>query len=75
MNDREYIEKEARTLYKYIVEDNEKFDNNKQLYARILNNIRSTAQCDIGGIETLDLSLSEIKEIIKAVVENYEERW
>lgn len=74
MNDREYIEKEARTLYKYIVEDNEKFDNNKQLYARILNNIRSTAQCDIGGIETLDLSLSEIKEIIKAVVENYEER-
>lgn len=74
MNDREYIEKEARTLYKYIVEDNEKFDNNKQLYARILNNIRSTAQCDIGGIETLDLSLSEIKEIIKAVVENYGER-
>ncbi|TGY43621.1 hypothetical protein E5347_02065 [Clostridium sartagoforme] len=74
MNDREYIEKEARTLYKYIVEDNEKFDNNKQLYARILNNIRSTAQCDIGGIETLDLSLSEIKEIIKAVIENYEER-
>ncbi|MBS5936772.1 hypothetical protein [Clostridium sp.] len=74
MNYREYIEKEARTLYKYIVEDNEKFDNNKQLYARILNNIRSTAQCDIGGIETLDLSLSEIKEIIKAVVENYEER-
>lgn len=74
MNDREYIEKEARTLYKYIVEDNEKFDNNKQLYARILNNIRSTAQCDIGGIETLDLSLSEIKEIIKDVIENYEER-
>lgn len=74
MNDREYIEKEARTLYKYIVEDNEKFDNNKQLYARILNNIRSIAQCDIGGIETLDLSLSEIKEIIKAVIENYEER-
>lgn len=74
MNDREYIEKEARTLYKYIVEDNENFDNNKQLYARILNNIRSTAECDIGGIETLDLSLNEVKEIIKTVVENYKER-
>ncbi|VYT99464.1 hypothetical protein [Clostridium tertium] len=73
MNDREYIEREARILYKYIVEDNEKFDNNKQLYARILNNIRSTAECDIGGIETLDLSLSEIKEIIKDIVENYKE--
>lgn len=73
MNDGEYIENEARILYKYIVEDNEKFDNKKQLYARILNNIRSTAECDIGGIETLDLSLSEIKEIIKDVVENYKE--
>lgn len=73
MNDRGYIEKEARILYKYIVEDNEKFDNKKQLYARILNNIRNTAKCDIGGIETLDLSLNEIKEIIKDVVENYKE--
>ena len=71
MNDREYIENEARMLYKYIVEGKEKFDNNKQLYARIFNNIRSTAECDIGGIETLDLSLSEIKEIIKEVVKNY----
>ena len=71
MDDREYIEKEARILYKYILEDNEKFQNKKQLYARIFNNIRSTAECDIGGIETLDLSTSEIKEIIKSVVENY----
>ncbi|MGG7058796.1 hypothetical protein ACQPUY_02530 [Clostridium nigeriense] len=70
MKDREYIEKEARILYKYIVEDNEKFVNKRQLYARILNNIKNTAECDIGGIETLDLSLSEIKEVIKNVVEN-----
>lgn len=72
MEDREYIEKEARMLYKYIVEDNEKFENKKQLYARIFNNIKNTAECDIGGIETLDLSTNEIKEIIKSVVENYE---
>ena len=71
MNDREYIEQETKILYKYIVEDNEKFDNKKQLYARIFNNIKSNAVCDIGGLETLDLSLQEIKEIIKEVVENY----
>ena len=73
MKDREYIEKEAKMLYKYIIEGNEKFDNKKQLYARIFNNIQSTAVCDIGGLETLDLSLKEIKEIIKEVVENYKE--
>ncbi|MGG7143042.1 hypothetical protein ACQPVP_06210 [Clostridium nigeriense] len=44
MKDREYIEKEARNLYNYIVEDNEKFDSKKQLYARILNNIKNTAE-------------------------------
>ncbi|MBE6054913.1 MAG: hypothetical protein E7212_13620 [Clostridium sartagoforme] len=71
MNDREYIENEARMLYKYIVEGKEKFDNRKQLYARVFNNIKSTAVCDIGGLETLDLSTSEIKEIIKEVVNNY----
>lgn len=71
MKDREYIEKETKLLYGYILQDNEKFDNKKQLYARILNSIKTTAQCDIGGIETLNLSLSEIKEIIKSVVENY----
>ncbi|WP_066891888.1 hypothetical protein [Clostridium nigeriense] len=70
MSEREYIEKEAKLIYKYIVEDNEKFDNKKQLYARILNSIKSTAECDIGGIETLDLSLTEIRDIIKNVVES-----
>lgn len=73
MNDKDYIEKEARLIYGYIIQDNEKFDNKKQLYARILNSIKTTSQCDIGGIETLNLSLSEIKEIIKNVVENYKE--
>ncbi|MDV4150555.1 hypothetical protein R0131_06875 [Clostridium sp. AL.422] len=71
MKDREYIEKEAKMLYKYILEDNERFDNKKQLYARIFNNIKNTAECDIGGIETLDLSASEIKSIIKYIVDNY----
>ena len=73
MKDREYIEKEAKMLYKYIIEGNEKFDNKKQLYARIFNNIKSTSECDIGGLETLDLSLSEIKDIIKEVVQTYKE--
>ncbi|MCI6693922.1 MULTISPECIES: hypothetical protein [unclassified Clostridium] len=73
MNDRDYIEKETRILYKYILEDNEQFDNKKQLYARIYNNIKYTAKCDIGGFETLDLSVSEIKDIIKNVIENYKE--
>lgn len=71
MNDREYIEKEAKLLYKYIIEGNEEFDNKKQLYARIFNNIKSNAICDIGGLKSLDLSLNDIKEIIKDVVENY----
>ncbi|MCR1950371.1 MULTISPECIES: hypothetical protein [unclassified Clostridium] len=73
MNDRDYIEKETKLIYGYILQDNEQFDNKKQLYARIFNNIKTTARCDIGGLETLDLSLSEIKEIIKDVVENYKE--
>lgn len=70
MKDREYIEKEIKLIYEYIVQDNEKFDNKKQLYARILNSLKSTSECDIGGIETLDLSLTEIKDVIKKVVES-----
>ena len=70
MEDREYIEKEAKMIYRYIIQDNEKFDSKKQLYARILNSIKNTAQCDIGGIENLDLSLNEIKSKIKEIVES-----
>ena len=73
MNDRDYIEKETKLVYGYILQDNERFDNKKQLYARIFNSRETTARCDIGGLETLDLSLSEIKEIIKNVVENYKD--
>ena len=73
MNSRDYIEKEAKILYKYILDDKETFDNKKQLYARIYNNIESNAKCDIGGLERLDLSKKEIKEIINEVVENYKE--
>ncbi|WP_460292493.1 hypothetical protein [Clostridium tertium] len=73
MNDRDYIEKETKLVYGYILQDNERFDNKKQLYARIFNSIKTTARCDIGGLETLDLSLIEIEEIVKNVVENYKE--
>ena len=73
MDDREYIEREAKLIYGYIIQDKEKFDNKKHLYARILNSIKSTAECQIGGIESLEISLDEIKEIIKLVVGNYKE--
>lgn len=70
MDDREYIRKEAEILYNYIIEDKEKFDNKKQVYGRILSSIRGIVKCQIGGIEELEISLEEVKEIIKDIVDN-----
>lgn len=72
MEDRNYIQKEAEILYKYIIDDKETFDNKKQIYARIYNSIKSTVTCQIGGIENLEISNSEIKAIIKNIVDNNE---
>ncbi|NFG23137.1 hypothetical protein FDF11_16320 [Clostridium botulinum] len=71
MEYREYIKKEAEILYNFILNDEEMFDNKKQIYARILNNIKDTVKCQIGGLEYLDISISEIKDIIKDVVNKY----
>ncbi|WP_315076540.1 hypothetical protein [uncultured Clostridium sp.] len=71
MEDKEYIKKEAQILYNYILNDGEIFDNKKQIYARIFNNIKDTVKCQIGGLEYLDISISEIKDIIKEVVNKY----
>ncbi|WP_300381584.1 hypothetical protein [Clostridium sp.] len=71
MNDREYLENEIRTQYKYILEDKVTFDNKKQLYARIYNSVESICHCEVGGIENLALDKREIKDLIKEVIESY----
>lgn len=73
MEDRDYIIREATSLYKYILEGKEEFKSKKHLYARIYNNLESNSVCDCGGIDTLDLTKEEIKKIIKDVVDNYKE--
>lgn len=70
MNDREYVIKEAELLLNYILEDNEKFDNEKQVNARIFNSIKGVVNCQIGGLEELDISIEEVRAIIKNVVES-----
>lgn len=71
MDDREYIENEIRSQYKYILEDGVIFDNKKQLYARIYNSIESICCCEVDGIENLTLDKKEIKTLIKKIVDNY----
>lgn len=70
MDDRDYIRKETEILYNYIIEDREKFDNKKQVYGRILNSIKGIVKCQIGGLEELEISIEEVKEIIKDIVDN-----
>lgn len=69
MNDRDYIIKEVDILYKYIIDDNEKFDNKKQIYARIYNSINGSITCQIGGMGQLEIDTSEVKAIIKDIVD------
>lgn len=69
MDDKNYIRKEAEILYNYIIDDEEKFDNKKQVYARIYNSIKGSVSCQIGGMEFLEISIDEVKAIIKDVVD------
>lgn len=69
MNDRDYIIKEVDILYKYIIDDNEKFDNKKQIYARIYNSINGSITCQIGGMGQLEIDTSEVKAIIKDIID------
>lgn len=68
--DIEYVRREAETLYESMFSDNEVLDSKKQVYAMIFNNIKMIFGCQIGGIENLELTKEEIKEIIKDVVNN-----
>lgn len=70
MKDRDYIRQEAETLYNYILDDEEKFDNMKHVYARIFNSIEGIVECQVGGIDNLEISVKDIKDIIKDVVES-----
>ncbi|MEG0295085.1 MAG: hypothetical protein RR620_00120 [Clostridium sp.] len=69
MNDREYIIKEAELVLKYILEDNEKFDNKKQARARIFNSIKGVVTCQIGGLNELDIAIEDVKSIINNMVD------
>ena len=66
--DIDYVRKEAETLYNSMFSDEEVLDSKKQVYAMIFNNIKMIFGCQIGGIENLELTKEEIKEIIKDVV-------
>lgn len=68
--DIDYVRKEAETLYDSMFSDEEVLDSKKQVYAMIFNNIKMIFGCQIGGIENLELTKEEIKEIIKDVVNN-----
>lgn len=71
MNDREYIIKEVRSLYRFILGDKEKFKEKKHLYARIYNSLENILECEAYGIENISLSKEEIKDIIKEEIEKY----
>lgn len=74
MEDKEYIRREAEILCNYIIEDKEVFSNKKQVYARLLNNIKDIVECQMGGIEFLDISIEEVKDIIKDVVKKSDKK-
>ena len=70
--DIEYVKKEAKTLYDSMFMDDEVIEARKHVYAMIYNNMSMIFGCQMGGFDKLELSKSEIKEIIKNVVDNDE---
>ncbi|MGL5067696.1 MAG: hypothetical protein ACRC6T_07690 [Sarcina sp.] len=70
--DMEYVRSEAKTLYDSMFMDNEVVETRKHVYAMIYNNMEMIFGCQIGGFEELEVTKSEIKEIIKDVVDNDE---
>ncbi len=67
MEDREYIKKKQ----KFCIILFWMMKKWKQIYARIFNNIKDIVKYKIVGLEYLDISISEIKDIIKDVVNKY----
>lgn len=74
MEDKEYIRKEAEILCEYIIKDKEIFNSKKQAYARVLNNIKDITKCQMGGLEFLDISIEEIKYVIKNIVDKNDKK-
>lgn len=71
MNDFDYIKKEAEMLYQYLIEDGETFKKQKQIYNQIFKSIESSVSCECGGLDQLELSEQEVKDIIKNVVDQH----
>ncbi|MDE5978064.1 MAG: hypothetical protein K2G70_06355 [Turicibacter sp.] len=71
MDDYAYIKKEAEMLYQYMIEDGEQFKKAKQIYHQIFQSIERSVTCEYGGLDQLDLSIDEIKDIIKQVVDEH----
>lgn len=71
MTDREYIKKEAETLYQYMIEDGVRFKKARHLYHEIFRSIERSVTCEYGGLDQLDLHLTEIKAIIQQVVDDH----
>ncbi|MGL4760176.1 MAG: hypothetical protein ACRCWG_01845 [Sarcina sp.] len=67
--DMEYVRSEAKTLYDSMFMDNEVVETRRHVYAMIYNNMEMIFGCQIGGFEELEVTKSEIKEIIKDVVD------
>lgn len=70
LKDVEYVKKEAEILYDSMFKEDEVFEKKKYVYAMIFNSICGIFECQIGGIQNLELSKDEIKEIIKDFVDN-----
>ncbi|MBQ8992730.1 MAG: hypothetical protein IJ085_01120 [Turicibacter sp.] len=71
MNDFDYIKKEAEMLYQYLIEDGETFKKQKQIYNQIFKSIKNSVSCECGGLDQLELSEQEVKDIIKNVVDQH----
>lgn len=71
MDDREYIQKEIEVLYQYLIDDGETFKKSKQIYYRLFKSIEGSVTCEIGGLDQLDLSTQEIKEMIQSYVDQH----
>lgn len=71
MDAREYIQKEIEVLYQYLIDDGETFKKSKQIYHRLFKSIEGSVTCEIGGLDQLDLSTQEIKEMIQSYVDQH----
>ncbi|WP_297519038.1 hypothetical protein [uncultured Clostridium sp.] len=67
--DIKYVRNEAKTLYDSMFSDDEVVEAKKHVYAMIYNNMEMIFGCQIGGFSELEITKTEIKSIIKEVVD------